>query len=145
MAEGISQHLHRSTLARVITSTATMIVTLVLLPGCGSGGGGSHVSAAKLENCLTHLGFTVSPRDADYIAQDAGDGGFLVNLYENTVNVAVERTSGDAKHTLAAYETFANTAGGADSASLYRDGNAVFAWDKTPTENERKAVDQCER
>jgi hypothetical protein len=46
---------------------------------------------------------------------------------------------GDAHDTLTGYEAF----GGSEGPKLYVKGNAVLAWDDTPTGDEKATVDGC--
>jgi hypothetical protein len=72
----------------------------------------------------------------DFIAEDAGDGALEAEIGRNTVTVVVERNGNDAEDTLNAYESFGDGV-------HERHGNVVLVWSKTPTDDEREAVESC--
>jgi hypothetical protein len=126
---------------------AVPLLAVALAAGCG-GGGGKTYSASETQACLERAvtaapGFAavsdVSREDADYIALDAINGGYFVTVGQTGVNVSFYRNGDDPGDALRAYTAL----GGSEGAKLYRKGNAVLAWDDTPTDDEKAAVDGC--
>lgn len=119
----------------------TLAITLLLLAavaGCG-GGKSSLFDAIETQACLERNGVRVDRADADYIALDAVNGGYLVTVGQTKVNVSFYRNSSDAHDHLRPYEAF----GGSQGPKLYTKGNALLAWDDTPTDDEKTTVDGC--
>jgi hypothetical protein len=113
-------------------AAATALITVA----CG-GSGGSY-SAAATRRCLENAGATVRPSGADYIAQGASGGGYLVTINSKTLNVSFASNGGEANDLLNEYETI----GG--NGPEYRKGNAVLVWDDDPG-SDRSTVDGCLR
>ena len=104
------------------------LVLMVLLVGlaAGCGGAGRTYSASATGDCLNGTGAEVDREGADAIAQDAGDGGFVVSLDGERGNIAIEQSDDEAADTLDAYRA---APGGDDEEAIYRKGNAVLSWD----------------
>lgn len=143
-----SRHLYMSLIRESTTRTGgkrppvrigTATIAAAVLAAAGCGGKQVLYSSRETRNCLagTRL-LNVSRADADLIAQSAIGGGYLVDVGQTRVNVSFYRTSGDAKQELDAYKAF-----GGGGSRLYAKRNAVLAWDDTPTDAERSAVDGC--
>jgi len=101
-----------------------MVLLVGLAAGCG--GAGRTYSASATGDCLNGTGAEVDREGADAIAQDAGDGGFVVSLDGERGNIAIEQSDDEAADTLDAYRA---APGGDDEEAIYRKGNAVLSWD----------------
>jgi hypothetical protein len=124
------------TSVRAVRSTAlSVFVGVLALAGCG--GGDTHYNASAVKTCLQRAGASVSEADADRIAADAGQRGYLVTIGSNRLNMAFERNSSDAADTENAYKAVS------DGDTLQREGNVVMAWDKTPNSEEKEQIENC--
>lgn len=123
------------------------VLTVALLVGATAcGGGDENYSAEATGDCLAEdVVVKTSEEELDYVAAEAGEGALEAELDENTVTIAFERTSSDAEDTEASYRVFIDAFGGSSDGKLERKGNAVLLWEKTPTDAERKFVDDCLR
>jgi hypothetical protein len=110
--------------------------TFTRVSGCG--GSSANFDASATESCLVNNGADVNHEDADYIALAAVNGGYLVHVGETAVNVSFYRNGSDAAEGERAYSVFGGT-----SSTLYTKGNAVLAWDDTPTDTEKATVEDC--
>ena len=124
---------------RLAPLLGALVALAVGLLGAGCGGGSSFYDDRETSTCLEGRGLAVSHEDADYIALAAINGGYLVSVGETRVNVSFYRNGDDARQNLKAYEVF----GGEVGDTLYAKDNAVFAWDDTPTSDEKESVDGC--
>jgi hypothetical protein len=115
---------------------------LFALAGCG--GGGTHYSFAESKLCLESNTVSVSEGDADYVAQAASEGGLYVKLQDgNSLNIAFDRTSGDASRTRGAYKAFASGLNVQTSDVMFSKGSVTMVWDQTPTSGDRQTVENC--
>jgi len=114
------------------------LVALAALPA-GCGGGAGLYDARATQKCLGARGLATSHADADFIARTAPNGSYLVTVSPTRVNVSFWQSHDDAEHELDAYGAF----GAGDDALMYVKGNAVLAWEDTPTGEERSRVDGC--
>lgn len=83
--------------------------------------------------------------ELDYVAQDAGAGALKAEFDGNGVTISFERSESDAKRTQRAYEAFAGAFDTSTEDVLERRANAVLAWDKSPTDDEKTRVIECLR
>jgi hypothetical protein len=110
------------------------------------GGGGSHYAAGPTAACLGEFAVVeTSQAELDYVAQDASEGALEARIGEQSVTISFERTVSDAQRTFAAYEAFGSGFDQPTEDILQRQSNAVLAWTKSPTEEERSAVIGCLR
>lgn len=95
--------------------------------------------------CLetTEADVSTSEEDLDLVAADAGEGGIYVDFGENSLNIALERSGGDAQGTKRAYRVFYDALEASTEGIPERKGNAVLAWDKMPSDAE--SVEGCLR
>jgi hypothetical protein len=129
---------HRS--AAILLAAGALSTTAA----CGSSGGSTSYTAAATRGCLTGKGARVSTADADFIAQDAINGGYQVTIGKNNANVSFYRSGGDAGQAMASYKVTAKAFGINPSGNeLYSRANAVIAWDNEPTDRQRSTVDDC--
>jgi hypothetical protein len=118
--------------------TVAALITSAALAGCG-GGSSTFYDATATRSCLRGKLLSVRDGDADYIALAAVGGGYLVRVGPTFVNVSFYRTSDDARDNLEGYKAF----GMSEGPKLYTKGNALLAWDDTPTSDEKSSVDGC--
>jgi hypothetical protein len=114
--------------------------TALALAGCGGGQGsvGEDVSPEQVESCLKRAGVKTGGT-RDLIAEDAGVGSVVAELDRNRANVVIERSEGDAESTASDYEAFIEN----PDERLTQEGSVVVAWDKTPTDQETRAIEGC--
>src|SRR5256885_7240260 len=103
-------------------STAAAVGLALALVGCGSGSsdrsGSGSLTLDGVVSCLQSKAAASGARvstnvdDLDLIAEHAGVGGIQLLWPRNEANIAMERTSDDAKRTEKQYELFASAAGG---------------------------------
>jgi hypothetical protein len=124
------------------------------LAGCGGGGdktgaggdetgvgGDETFTRAETETCLTNAGATIQPDVETFV--EAGIASISAELPENAVSINLERSETDAKNVVRAWE---NVAEGLDVDTedlIRRLGTVVIVWDKSPTSEERAAVEGC--
>jgi hypothetical protein len=130
-------------LPRWLIASLSLATLGVALGGCG--GGGASYALDDTVSCLQGNGISVSTDedDLDFVAQDAGEGALEAEIGENTVTVAFERSENDAKRTEAAYKIFAGALDTPVEDILNRRGNAVVAWENTPSDFESSQLDDC--
>src|SRR5215204_124108 len=116
---------------------AVIKVALPVGVAAGCGGGGKTYSDSATQSCLKRAGATITVRDADEVARDAGGGGYQVRLRGKILNIAFGRDLNEAKQLLDIYQSV-----GGSEAGLYRTRNAVFSWDDDPGPD-RSTVDEC--
>jgi len=75
------------------------------------------------------------------IAEDAGLGSVVAEFGRNRANVVIERSEGDAESTAREYEAFIEN----PDERLTQEGSVVVAYDKTPTDRERRTIEGCLR
>ena len=123
---------------------AAVLVLAFVAASCG-GGGEREYGRDRTMFCLRDAGAQTSfeDEDLDYIAQEAGRGALRARLADQEVTISFERSSSDAERTAAAYRTFLETGGATAADVLERRGNAVVVWEKTPSDAEQRAVDDC--
>ena len=115
-----------------------LALALVAVVGCGSGGD-THAFQA-VHDCLkakppSGFTFTTGRENVDLIAAQAGQGAVQLNAAGQEIAVVVERSSKDAGNTKRNYEAFGTT--------VEQRGNVVVSYAKTPTDEEKNAVDAC--
>jgi hypothetical protein len=125
---------------------AALLLAATVLAGCG-GGDEAMYSVRPTVTCLVQLGAPVTQDEAELydVAEGAGEGGFMVRFERNGVAVGVERTAEDAKRSENAYRMSAEFFESDPGDLLERHGNVVILWEKTPTEDERRIVEDCLR
>jgi hypothetical protein len=115
------------------------VVFLVTLVLAGCGGSSAVYSASATQACLTGIGARVSASDADYVAQSAGGGGYLVIVEGRTLNMAFGESVSEGKQL---YETYSAVG---SSGLLGRSSNVVMVWDDNPPGNVEKMIRGCLR
>jgi hypothetical protein len=123
---------------------AALVVTVALLvSGCGSGGTTIYTKQAT-EACLTKAGLQPKPvsETADFVANSATGGAFVVQLVDNRVTVSFGETEADADNIDQAYRRFKATNVGINDV-LRRQGNALMLWHVHPLDNDLAAITGC--
>jgi hypothetical protein len=121
------------------------LVAAVCLVGCGGGGPPVYTKVAT-ESCLRKAALHPAPvpETADFVANSAKGGAFLVQLVDNRVTVSFGDSMADADNIDLAYRRFAapNVAPGIDDV-LRRQGNAVMLWHVHPQDNDLTTITGC--
>lgn len=124
---------------------AGMTVALAALSITACGGGSDNETTVgdldALEACITESfsaesGSPAEAGEADIIAGSAGVGSFNVATETQELNIAAERSTGDAENAVQTYEGF-------PMGEVTQIGTVVAAYNKTPTDEETAAVEDC--
>ena len=120
-----------------------VLAAAVLLSGCGAGGPPVYTKAAT-EVCLQKAALHPAPvaETADFVANSAKGGAFVVQLAGNRVTVSFGDSMADADNIDLAYRRFAAPNVGIDDV-LRRQGNAVMLWHVHPQDNDLATVTGC--
>ena len=79
---------------------------------------------------------------ADFVANSATGGAFIVQLVDNRVTVSFGQTTADADNIDQAYHRFKATNVGLDDV-LRRQGNALMLWHVHPQDNDLATITGC--
>jgi hypothetical protein len=125
----------------------TVAVIALVSAGCGGGGSGQTADVQALAVCIanhsspsTPLQVSTEEENLDLIARKAGVGGVQVLSPHNELQIAAERSEGDAEATASQYENFSSAFG---SGHIERVGTVVLAYSKTPIPEESQPVEMC--
>lgn len=118
-------------------------VTVVALSGCGSAVTSSYTKAATVA-CLQKAALSPRPvsETADFVANSATGGAFVVQLFDNRVTVSFGETQSDADNIEQAYRRFKANNVGLDDV-LRRQGNALMLWHVHPQDNDLATITGC--
>lgn len=116
---------------------------VVFLSACGSSGTSTYTKAAT-EACLQKAALSPRPvaETADFVANSATGGAFVVQLVDNRVTVSFGQTQADADNIEQAYRRFKATNVGIDDV-LRRQGNALMLWHVHPQDNDLATITGC--
>jgi hypothetical protein len=122
-----------------------------LAPGCGGAESERSYTADATATCLSAKGADVDPdrENVDFIAGAAAGGAVRAEFDRHEVIVSFYRNASDAKDNEKTYHDFYE--GVKRFGALFegdrvdRNDNAVIAWSRLPTDNEREAVNGCLR
>jgi hypothetical protein len=120
-----------------------LLAAAVLLSGCGAAGTPIYTKAAT-EACLRSAALQPRPvtETADFVANSATGGAFVVQLVDNRVTVSFGETDADADNIDQAYRRFkANNVGINDV--LRRQGNALMLWHVHPQDTDLATITGC--
>lgn len=114
-----------------------------LLVGCGGGGPTIYTKQAT-EACLQKLALHPAPvpETADFVANSATGGAFVVQLVANRVTVSFGETEADADNIDQAYRRFKATNVGINDV-LRRQGNALMLWHVHPQDDDLATITGC--
>ena len=117
--------------------------TVVAVSGCGSAGTSSYTRAATVA-CLQKAALSPRPvsETADFVANSATGGAFVVQLVDNRVTVSFGETQSDADNIEQAYRRFKANNVGLDDV-LRRQGNALMLWHVHPQDNDLTTITDC--
>ena len=120
-----------------------MLVVVIISSGCGAGGTTIYTKDAT-EACLQDAGLQPRPvtETADFVANSATGGAFVVQLVANRVTVSFGETEADADNIDQAYRRFKATNVGINDV-LRRQGNALMLWHVHPLDNDLAAITGC--
>jgi hypothetical protein len=119
------------------------VAAVAVLAGCGSGGTPSYTRAATVA-CLEKAALSPKPvpETADFVANSATGGAFVVQLVDNRVTVSFGETQADADNIEQAYRRFKANNVGLDDV-LRRQGNALMLWHVHPQDNDLTTITGC--
>ena len=122
---------------------ALAVAAVVLLSGCGSSGTPSYTKAATMA-CLEKAALVPKPvsETADFVANSATGGAFVVQLVDNRVTVSFGETQADADNIEQAYRRFKANNVGLDDV-LRRQGNALMLWHVHPQDDDLATITGC--
>ena len=122
---------------------AALAAVVVLVAGCGSGGTSKYRNDAT-EAC--HRKAALQPKtvteSADFVANSATGGAFIVQLVDNRVTVSFGQTTADADNIDQAYHRFKASNVGLDDV-LRRQGNALMLWHVHPQDTDLATITGC--
>lgn len=120
-----------------------MLAVVVLSSGCGAGGTTIYTKDAT-EACLQDAGLQPRPvtETADFVANSATGGAFVVQLVANRVTVSFGETEADADNIDQAYRRFKATNVGINDV-LRRQGNALMLWHVHPQDDDLATITGC--
>ena len=120
-----------------------LLAAAVLLSACGSSGTAAYTKDAT-EACLRKAALSPRPvsETADFVANSATGGAFVVQLVDNRVTVSFGQTQSDADNIEQAYRRFKATNVGIDDV-LRRQGNALMLWHVHPQDNDLATITGC--
>ena len=119
------------------------VILALLVSACGSGGQPIYTKHAT-EACLRKVALQPRPisETADFVANSATGGAFLVQLVDNRVTVSFGETEADADNIDQAYRRFkAHNVGINDV--LRRQGNALMLWHVHPQDSDLATITSC--
>ena len=121
---------------------ATLVFVLVV-SACGSGGKSVYTKDAT-EACLRKAALDPRPvpETADFVANSATGGAFVVQLADNRVTVSFGETDADADNIDQAYRRFKATNVGINDV-LRRQGNALMLWHVHPEDSDLATISGC--
>ena len=112
-----------------------------MLAASACGGSEAHYTRSATVACLDRQ--FVVPKLLGGSSRDR-EGAINATVDESRVIVNFDRTAGDAKRTMLAFEAQAEAAGEPTTDEvLERRANAVILWDQVPTDEERELVEDC--
>ena len=116
---------------------------VIVLSGCGSGGTPTYTKDATVA-CLEKAALSPQPvpETADFVANSATGGAFVVQLVDNRVTVSFGETQADADNIEQAYRRFKANNIGLDDV-LRRQGNALMLWHVHPQDNDLATITGC--
>ena len=122
---------------------ALVVAAALLVSGCGSSGTTIYTKTAT-EACLTKVGLQPKPvsETADFVANSATGGAFVVQLVDNRVTVSFGETEADADNIDQAYRRFKATNVGINDV-LRRQGNALMLWHVHPLDTDLATITGC--
>ena len=120
-----------------------MLVVVIISSGCGAGGTTIYTKNAT-EACLQDAGLQPRPvtETADFVANSATGGAFVVQLIANRVTVSFGETEADADNIDQAYRRFKATNVGINDV-LRRQGNALMLWHVHPQDDDLATITGC--
>ena len=120
-----------------------MLVVVIISSGCGAGGTTIYTKDAT-EACLQDAGLQPRPvtETADFVANSATGGAFVVQLVANRVTVSFGETEADADNIDQAYRRFKATNVGINDV-LRRQGNALMLWHVHPQDDDLATITDC--
>ncbi len=120
-----------------------MLVVVIISSGCGAGGTTIYTKDAT-EACLQDAGLQPRPvtETADFVANSATGGAFVVQLVANRVTVSFGETEADADNIDQAYRRFKATNVGINDV-LRRQGNALMLWHVHPQDDDLATITGC--
>ena len=120
-----------------------MFAAAVLLAGCGGSGPPVYTKVAT-EACLRKAALQPAPvpETADFVANSATGGAFVVQLVANRVTVSFGETEADADNIDQAYRRFKATNVGINDV-LRRQGNALMLWHVHPQDDDLATITGC--
>jgi hypothetical protein len=119
------------------------LVVVLFVSACGSGGTTVYTKDAT-EACLRKAALEPRPvsETADFVANSATGGAFVVQLVDNRVTVSFGETDADADNIDQAYRRFRATNVGIDDV-LRRQGNALMLWHVHPQDTDLATITGC--
>jgi hypothetical protein len=122
---------------------AVLVVVVIISSGCGAGGTTIYTKNAT-EACLQDAGLQPRPvtETADFVANSATGGAFVVQLVANRVTVSFGETEADADNIDQAYRRFKATNVGINDV-LRRQGNALMLWHVHPQDDDLATITGC--
>lgn len=139
-------HLVRDLLVGGFVAAGVFAALIGFNPHWFRGGSAMVYGSQQTEACLKGQSLTVSRKDADYEAQRAINGGYVVNVGQTRATLYFYRTSGDADGHLASAKLLVKAFGAKVSKNdpeLYTKSNTMVAWDDMPTSAEKSTVEGC--
>jgi hypothetical protein len=120
-----------------------VLVVVIISSGCGAGGTTIYTKDAT-EACLQDAGLQPRPvtETADFVANSATGGAFVVQLVANRVTVSFGETEADADNIDQAYRRFKATNVGVNDV-LRRQGNALMLWHVHPQDDDLATITGC--
>ena len=120
-----------------------MLVVVIISSGCGAGGTTIYTKDAT-EACLQDADLQPRPvtETADFVANSATGGAFVVQLVANRVTVSFGETEADADNIDQAYRRFKATNVGINDV-LRRQGNALMLWHVHPQDDDLATITGC--
>lgn len=120
-----------------------LAVAVVLVSACGSSGTPIYTKDAT-EACLQKASLSPRPvsETADFVANSATGGAFVVQLVDNRVTVSFGETQEDADNIEQAYRRFKASNVGINDV-LRRQGNALMLWHVHPQDNDLATITGC--
>jgi hypothetical protein len=120
-----------------------VLVVVIISSGCGAGGTTIYTKDAT-EACLQDAGLQPRPvtETADFVANSATGGAFVVQLVANRVTVSFGETEADADNIDQAYRRFKATNVGINDV-LRRQGNALMLWHVHPQDDDLATITGC--
>ena len=119
------------------------LTVVLLVSACGAAGTTMYTKDAT-EACLQKAGLQPRPvtETADFVANSATGGAFVVQLVDNRVTVSFGETEADANNIDQAYRRFKATNVGINDV-LRRQGNALMLWHVHPQDTDLATITGC--